>query len=331
MVTSSAVTLGTLLCFDLLSSPIIGDSDTTNNVKNYCFNAVNSLDPNIKSVNPQGECNVGLIKADQKLTYTIQFQNTGSADAINIYVLDTLDTDLNINSIQIDGSSHAEITEVLPGNVLKFRFDNIHLADSTSNEPLSHGYVIFEIMPVISLPNGTTIMNKAGIYFDFNSPVYTNTALNTISDGIINTGITLSGSTITSSQTGGIYQWLDCNAAYNSISGATGQNFTPGYNGNFAVSVSNGCQTDTSICVQILTTGINDFSNSIISIYPNPTNSSFIIEVAKPTELKIINMLGGIVIDTKVKNKDVIDISILDQGVYFIRITEGNTIKLIKQ
>ena len=87
-------------------------------------------------------------------------------------------------------------TEVLPNNILKFHFNNINLADSTSDEVGSHGYVIFEVMPLPGLPIGTEIKNKADIYFDFNVPVATNKELNTIIDVLpvncnLTTGINL--------------------------------------------------------------------------------------------------------------------------------------------
>src|SRR3990172_7240671 len=103
-------------------------------LKIYCYHVIGSYDPNIIDVYPPGICEPHFISNDQLLTYSIHFQNTGNADAIDIYVLDTLDSDLNFNSVRVIGNSHPLITEVLPGNVLKFRFDNIHLADSSSNE-----------------------------------------------------------------------------------------------------------------------------------------------------------------------------------------------------
>jgi len=74
------------------------------------------------------------------------------------------------------------ITEVLRGKVIKFRFDNINLPDSTTDEENSHGYVIFEIDPLPNVPVGSEIKNSTSIYFDFNEPVKTNTVRNTLLD-----------------------------------------------------------------------------------------------------------------------------------------------------
>jgi uncharacterized repeat protein (TIGR01451 family) len=166
---------------DVIITPIIGDSNTKNNVKRYCYPVRNSYDPNIKSVYPVGACKENYALKNQVLTYTVQFQNTGTADAIDIFILDSLDADLDINTLRVVGQSHQPmITEVLPGGVLKFDFRNIHLPDSGTDEKGSHGYVIYEISPKTGLPNGTRVTGNAGIYFDFNPPVMTNTVMNTL-------------------------------------------------------------------------------------------------------------------------------------------------------
>lgn len=166
-------------CFDVIMTPVAGDANPADNIKHYCFPVVGSYDPNDKQVYPQGACDEHYVEMDTKLTYTVRFQNTGTADAINVFILDTLDNNLDLNTVRVVGKSHDMITEVLPGNVLKFRFDNIHLPDSTTNEPESHGYVIFEVSPNQAISNGTVISNSSSIYFDFNEPVLTNTVFNT--------------------------------------------------------------------------------------------------------------------------------------------------------
>jgi hypothetical protein len=67
-------------------------------------------------------------------------------------------------------------TDITENNLVKFVFDDIQLIDSLTNEPESHGYVIFEIDPKPNLPHGTLIDNKVDIYFDFNFPIETNIA-----------------------------------------------------------------------------------------------------------------------------------------------------------
>jgi type IX secretion system substrate protein len=205
------------------------------------------------------------------------------------------------------------------------------LPDSISNEPESHGYVIFEVEPLPALPNGTQITNDVGIYFDFNPPIYTNTVLNTISNGYINTSVTTAGVNITAAYPGGIYQWINCSTG-DSISGETNQSYTATINGSYAVIVSDGCFADTSACVSINTLGINDpDNNSMFSVSPNPSQNRITITTTYPTELFIYNILGEVVLRSEVQNRSLIDVSSLDAGIYFIKDPEGNTIKFIKQ
>lgn len=178
--TDTAVVIGDSVCFKVIVSPVSGDLDSANNSKDYCFGVVNGFDPNDKTVYPVGSCSDGRINNDQLLTYTIRFQNTGNSNAINIHVIDSLDAGVDLNSVKILSASHSWITEVLPGNVLKFRFDSIMLPPQMWDDLFSHGYVIYEVKPLQGLPDGTVIKNHAGIYFDFNPPVITDTTLNTV-------------------------------------------------------------------------------------------------------------------------------------------------------
>jgi uncharacterized repeat protein (TIGR01451 family) len=176
----TTATIGDTVCISLAIMPVAGDSVPLNNYGTFCFPVVNSCDPNEKHVEPVGEGPLGLITPSQDLTYTIMFQNTGTADAINIYILDTLSSYLHPESIHVIGASHPMTWLWLPGNILRFSFDNIYLPDSNSNEPLSHGFVTYSIRQNLSNPQAAPINNTAGIYFDYNPPVITNTTLNTV-------------------------------------------------------------------------------------------------------------------------------------------------------
>ena len=178
-----SVNIGDTLCFRIYTNLPAGDVDLTNNDYTFCLPVVNSYDPNIKEVSPKGVGAAGNIPvATDELTYTIHFQNTGSAPAINISVIDTLDSDILPSSLRILGNSHNLTPQWLAPGVVKFNFWNIYLPDSTSNEPASHGFVRFSVNLNASLPVGTVIQNKASIYFDSNPAIVTNTTINTLAN-----------------------------------------------------------------------------------------------------------------------------------------------------
>ncbi|KAA3641090.1 MAG: T9SS C-terminal target domain-containing protein, partial [Bacteroidetes bacterium] len=138
-----------------------------------------SYDPNDKLVMPPGVHDENYTLHDEKLTYTIRFQNTGNAEAIDIRILDTLDTNLDLTTFRVLNSSFPVQTS-LDGYHVEFFFNNIWLPDSTSNEPASHGFVTYEISPNEGLEDYTEIKNTAHIIFDFNPPIVTNTTRNTM-------------------------------------------------------------------------------------------------------------------------------------------------------
>lgn len=180
VITCTNAQVGDTACFTLIVTPL-NDANLTNNMITICRPIGVSYDPNYKEVSPAGTTAMGYIPpATQELTYTIHFQNTGSAPALNIYVLDTLSQNLNVNSLKIVSASHSMQPIMLNDNVVKFNFPNIMLADSTHNEPQSHGYVTYKINLKPSLPLGTQIKNTGYIYFDYNEPVVTNTTKSTL-------------------------------------------------------------------------------------------------------------------------------------------------------
>lgn len=162
-----------------------GGTDVNLACNNDCYYdiVVGSYDPNDKAVDPMGIDSPGYIETDEnEFTYTIRFQNTGTAPAHNVYITDTLDAMLDRGTLQVLAASHDMYIEYYMDDVVRFRFDNIMLADSNSNEPESHGYVQFKINTKNAPQLTETVENTANIYFDFNEPVITNTTLNTYAD-----------------------------------------------------------------------------------------------------------------------------------------------------
>jgi uncharacterized repeat protein (TIGR01451 family) len=154
------------------------NTQTNHNGFGYRPIVVCSYDPNDKSVTPAGEQNEHYTLINEELFYTIRFQNTGNDTAFNIVVRDTLSANLNQNTFRPITSSHLMQTFRNSNGVVEFRFDNILLPDSTTNEPASHGFVQYAVKPQSGLSNATAINNTADIYFDANPPIVTNTTHN---------------------------------------------------------------------------------------------------------------------------------------------------------
>lgn len=149
-----------------------------------CLPIIDSFDPNDKKVSPVGLEANHYVARGTRLEYTIRFQNTGTAPAIDVVVADTLDPNLDIRTIQVEGSSHRGKLTIhgKGGPVLVWTFKDINLPDSTSNEQGSHGFIKFSILPNASVPDMTVIHNRADILFDFNEAVATNEVTSTVHD-----------------------------------------------------------------------------------------------------------------------------------------------------
>jgi hypothetical protein len=167
----------TVTVYDSLTNSSISFEDSLSQI------LVCAYDPNDKIVEPSGYSDEGYIKNDTEwLEYTVRFQNTGNDTAINVVILDQLDSNLDWNSLEILSSSDMLSAFVNNSGIITFAFNNIYLPDSTIDENGSHGFVNYKIKLNDNLSTGIKIFNGASIYFDYNPPIYTNYTLNTIYD-----------------------------------------------------------------------------------------------------------------------------------------------------
>jgi uncharacterized repeat protein (TIGR01451 family) len=175
---SCSAPLGDTLCIEAYAtSSQTACMDSSYNYFKFCKPTTSSLDPNDKQTIFPRTAN---ISAGDELTYMIRFQNTGTDTAFKVVVIDSLPNDLDPSSF-IAGVSSFPFKYAISGHgVIKFTFDNIMLPDSSVNQAGSHGFVTFSIRQKPNNQPGTQIKNTAGIYFDYNPPVITNTTLNEI-------------------------------------------------------------------------------------------------------------------------------------------------------
>jgi hypothetical protein len=164
--------------------PVTTDAYPTDNYYQRQTVARCSYDPNDKAVEPAGCGPTGLINGNQLLTYTVQFQNLGSAPAFDVVVTDQLDPGLDPSTLKILGAS-ANYVFQLNGHQMTWTFPNIHLPDATEDPQGSHGFLIYQVQPLPGLADGTVITNLASIVFDKNPPVLTAITTNTITSATL--------------------------------------------------------------------------------------------------------------------------------------------------
>lgn len=235
-----------------------GDIDTSNNIFTKQDTVVSSFDPNDIAVSPTGH-----VLPCTKLHYTIRFENDGNDTADNIYILDTLSNNLDPRSLEVEIATAAMNVGIIkdgPYTIAKFDLPNIKLLDSTHHGQCM-GMIIYNIKTKPGLVDGTVVQNRAGIYFDDNPVVLTNTVQNVIGIAPI-TGPANLCPTITSvlsnPATGG--SWSSSNPTVAAIGSATGavNALIPGTT-TVTYSVSNVCGSRST--------------TTVVTVNPNPTVS----------------------------------------------------------
>ena len=172
--TIPTVNLGDLLTNSISITPLTGDVVPANNATSVSQIVIGSYDPNDKMEARGEQILHSSFTTNDFLTYTIRFENTGTASAINVRVNDVLDAKLDETSIKMESASHSYVMDRI-GNNINWRFDDIELPATSMNPIASNGYIQFKIKPKPGYAIGDIIPNTAAIYFDFNPPIITNT------------------------------------------------------------------------------------------------------------------------------------------------------------
>jgi len=177
--TPDTVKLGTPIDFPI-SVLLAGDLDTSNNHRRIQTTIRGSFDPNDKLVTPEVLPQSNMDNAT--LQYLIRFQNTGTLPAEFVILRDTLPATVDLGSLEILGASHAFTWRLRDARILEIHFNQIHLPDSLSDPQGSQGFAAFRIRPSQGLQLGDSVINRAGIYFDYNPPVITPAAVTVLTN-----------------------------------------------------------------------------------------------------------------------------------------------------
>ncbi|MCI5054701.1 MAG: T9SS type A sorting domain-containing protein [Flavobacteriales bacterium] len=190
---------------------------------------------------------------------------------------------------------------------------------------------------------GNNYQSTSGSYIDsLTTATYGCDSIVTVNLSIdtLNLNTAVSGTTITAVQTGGTYQWINCDNGNITSVGDTNISFTPSVSGNYAVLLTNGsCLIDTSACVNFIIVGIleNNF-DSEITLYPNPTERDIRVDLGntrKVVTITITDVNGRIIQSVTHLESKSINLSISEpSGVYLMTLeSEGQNavIRVVKK
>ncbi|WP_430411663.1 T9SS type A sorting domain-containing protein [Kordia sp.] len=170
----ASVALGEVVTNTATYTTDTNDLITENNSSSLSEVVVGSWDPNDITESHGPEIVHENFTSQDYLYYTIRFQNLGTAEAVNVRIEETLDTELDETTFEMITASHNfQVQRV--NDELVWNFDNINLPAEMFDAEGSNGFVYFKIKPKAGYAIDDMIPGVAGIYFDFNAPVITNT------------------------------------------------------------------------------------------------------------------------------------------------------------
>lgn len=178
-------------------------------------------------------------------------------------------------------------------------------------------------VPDVSFPITTPgITTVTWTYDDGNGNVSSQTQDVDIST--IDLSVSVTSPTITALQTGATYQWYDCGNNQNIAE--TGQSYTATVTGEYAVIITNGSCSDTSVCTLIDFAGIEELNSNLITIYPNPTKTGvFTVDFdGTVDEIFVYDALGRSIELPVDLTSGKVDGSALEAGTYTVKVISSD-------
>jgi Ig-like domain CHU_C associated/Domain of unknown function (DUF2341)/Secretion system C-terminal sorting domain len=331
---------------NLLSDTLFYAQDSTNCGVSPRATVNVTVNPTSSSIDVQTACGSyqwidGNTYTSSNNTASFLLSNSFGCDSIvtlNLTLLNTsssTDTQTACDFYQwIDGTTYTtnnnSATVVLTNSVgcdsiITLNLTMLNSTASTDTQTACGSYQWVDGNTYTSNNNSATVVftNAAGC----DSTVTLNLTINTV-----DVSTSTSSTTITANAISANYQWLDCNNGNISIAGATNQNFTASANGDYAVLVTQGLCSDTSACVSITSVGIEEFTSpELISIIPNPSSGTFVVQTFHEGFYSLVNELGQLIQSFKTEKDKALSVTVsgLKSGVYFIINTDNQVVKKV--
>jgi len=136
----------------------------------FCLSNIDQRITTEKSAFVDGNKITEFVEQNKKITYHIEFINTGFDSITNIKIIDPISEFLDINTLKVVQASHPNEWSIINDTILEVYFENILLPDSATNYSGSSGFVDFSIMQDKDLPIKVLIKNQGQIEFSSHYP-----------------------------------------------------------------------------------------------------------------------------------------------------------------
>lgn len=143
----------------------------------------------------------------------------------------------------------------------------------------------------------------------------------------IDHGVSQNENTLIATAAGYNYQWIDCANGNSEIEGETGQSFTAGTDGSYAVIIFNEDCSVTSECTSLIVTGIFHKQPTIeVAVFPNPVVDNIQVRTQSGSgqiALTVISISGQVLINEIANQSEMVslNVSTLAAGTYVITVS----------
>ena len=284
----------------------------------------------LTSLNLSNNTYLSVLNCDNNLLECLNVKNGNNQYFINLYA----SGNPNLTCIEVDDVNYStnNWTNIDPQTSFSTDCNNNGCSctptSSTDTQSACDSYTWVDGNTYITSNNSATYTtsNAAGC----DSTITLNLTISPTPDN----SITQNGGSLTATQTGATYQWIDCDNFFVPVIGEVNQTFFPSLSGYYAVEVTIGDCSSTSECRLVDFTGIDEFE-PLISVHPNPTKDEVTLSIGAEllgTGFVVTDNAGRIILtDTFKSTKQTVNLSGFNNGVYFITTDKESPVKIIKQ
>ncbi len=312
--------------------PYENPSNAHNNYHGWYIGNVAAIDPNDKAISLSGNT---LIQ-DSVFNFKIRFQNTGNHPASLVVVVDTLPAYLHNAEFELINTSHNCVTTLDSNHVIKFKFYDIQLPDSTTDLEGSKGFIDFAMRLSSPMQIGDSLANRAHIFFDYQPAVITNWAWVNVIDSC---NFILPEAQFTSNFVALNSQGFTVDFTSSAINAKTvvwdfddgttdtgtfvSHTFVTNGSYNVVQTIINACGVQDTAVKNISVNGIGieeNYTNSF-SVFPNPASNMLSIRClnTEVLDITLIDAAGRAVLREQMQDgSKELNVSKLEQGTYII-------------
>ncbi|MEM7369693.1 MAG: T9SS type A sorting domain-containing protein [Bacteroidota bacterium] len=130
------------------------------------------------------------------------------------------------------------------------------------------------------------------------------------------------------------YQWVNCDSGYLPVPGETNESYSPVADGNYAVIVTNGNCRDTSACMAMTITSLDQSFAHELRYFPSPSSGVLTIDLGgiyRHIEIDIQNAIGQQIGTYRDQSRQKTSVRLpTESGIYMLQVQADDRVAVIK-